>query len=81
MSFSYAVIGAGRQGLAAAYDLAVHGDASNILFLDAHEDAAHAAAARVNALVGRDVADGERGDASNPAAIASRLAGTRAIHG
>jgi lysine 6-dehydrogenase len=79
MSFSYAVIGAGRQGLAAAYDLAVHGDASSILFLDANEDAALAAAARVNALVGRAVAEGQRGDASNPPAIASRLAGTHAI--
>ncbi len=79
MSCTYAVIGAGRQGLAAAYDLAVHGDASDILFLDANEDAAQAAAARVNALVGRTVADGQRGDASNPPAIASRLAGAGAI--
>ena len=40
MSFTYAVVGAGRQGVAAAYDLAVRGDASRILFLDLDEAAA-----------------------------------------
>jgi len=79
MSFSYAVIGAGRQGVAAAYDLAVRGDASSILFIDANEDAARAAAARVNTLAGSSVARGEPGDASNLAAISARLAGTQAI--
>ena len=79
MSFRYAVIGAGRQGVAAAYDLAVRGDASSIRFLDLDAGAAGTAAARVNALAGRQVASGERGDASDAAAIAAQLAGTQAI--
>ncbi len=59
MSFTYAVVGAGRQGVAAAYDLAVRGDASRILFVDLDEAAASpSAAARVNALAGRQVAAG-----------------------
>jgi len=79
MSFTYAVVGAGRQGVAAAYDLAVHGDASRILFVDLDEGAARSAAARINALADRQVADGAGGDASNPAAMAVQLAGTQAI--
>ena len=31
MSFTYAVVGAGRQGTAAAYDMARFGDASRVL--------------------------------------------------
>jgi lysine 6-dehydrogenase len=61
MSFAYAVVGAGRQGVAAAFDLAVRGDASRILFVDLDEAAAREAAARVNALTGRDLASGSRG--------------------
>ena len=45
MSYTYAVVGAGRQGVAAAFDLAVRGDASRILFVDLSEAAATEAAA------------------------------------
>jgi lysine 6-dehydrogenase len=79
MSFTYAVVGAGRQGVAAAYDLAVRGDASRILFVDVDQSAASEAAARVNALAGRQVAVGDRGDASDVRAMAALLAGTQAI--
>ena len=79
MSYTYAVIGAGRQGVAAAYDLAVRGDASRILFIDLDEAAAEAAAARVNTLSGRAVAAGARGDASGAQAMAAMLAGTQGI--
>jgi len=79
MSYTYAVIGAGRQGVAAAYDLAVRGDASRILFIDLDEAAAEAAAARVNTLSGRAVAAGARGDASDAQAMAAMLAGTQGI--
>jgi len=81
MSFSYAVIGAGRQGVAAAFDLAVRGDASSILFIDANEDAARAAAARVNALAGRAVAEGRHGDAADLSTLKNSLAGVHAILG
>ena len=79
MSFTYAVVGAGRQGVAAAYDLALRGDASRILFVDLDDAAAQAAAARINTLTGRDLAVGVRGDASDERAIRARLAGTQAI--
>ncbi|MFO7693395.1 MAG: saccharopine dehydrogenase C-terminal domain-containing protein [Vicinamibacterales bacterium] len=79
MSFTYAVVGAGRQGVAAAYDLAVRGDASRILFVDLREAAAREAAARVNTLAGRQVADGRHGDASDVEAMTAALAGSQAI--
>ena len=79
MSYTYAVIGAGRQGVAAAYDLAVRGDATRILFIDLDEAAAREAAARVNTLSGRAVAAGARGDASDAQAMAAMLAGTQGI--
>ena len=79
MPFTYAVVGAGRQGVAAAFDLAVRGDASRILFLDLDDAAAAEAAARVNALAGRALAAGARGDASDEHAMAAQLAGTQAI--
>ena len=56
MSHRYAILGSGRQGTAAAYDLAVHGDAAAILLADLHPQQAQSAAARVNHLAGRDVA-------------------------
>ena len=52
MSFAYAVVGAGRQGVAAAFDLAVRGNPSRILFVDREAAAARRAAERVNALTG-----------------------------
>jgi lysine 6-dehydrogenase len=79
MSFTYAVVGAGRQGVAAAYDLAVRGDASRILFLDLDEAAAREAAARINTLTGRALASGTRGDASDAQAMTALLAGTHGI--
>lgn len=54
--YEYKIVGAGRQGTAAAYDLAVRGEARKIVMADAREDVARASAARVNELAGRDVA-------------------------
>ncbi len=56
MSFTYAVVGAGRQGTAAAYDMARFGDAATVKIADADPDAAQRAATRVNDLLGRAVA-------------------------
>ena len=79
MSFTYAVVGAGRQGVAAAFDLAVRGDASRIRFLDLSDTAASEAAERVNTLAGRRLAEGRQADASDARAMAAQLAGTQAI--
>jgi len=56
MSYAYAIVGAGRQGVAAAYDLAVFGDASRILFVDRDAAIAVGAADAINRLVGSRVA-------------------------
>jgi lysine 6-dehydrogenase len=79
MSHTYAVVGAGRQGVAAAYDLAVRGQASRIQLIDLDERAARRAADQINVLVGRPVASGAAGDAADEAAMAAALAGTQGI--
>lgn len=56
MSFHYAVIGSGRQGTASAYDLSIHGQASQIIMIDRDERTGRSSAARINRLVGRKVA-------------------------
>ena len=58
--FRYVVLGSGRQGTAAAYDLARFGDAARVVMADARLDIARKAAARVNDLLGREVAEAAR---------------------
>ena len=58
MGHRYAVLGAGLQGTAAAYDMARFGDADQVILLDRELEVARAAAARVNRLIGSDVAIG-----------------------
>ena len=53
MAFRYAVIGAGMQGTAAAYDLARFGDAAEIRLADQDPIRAERAAAHLNRLLGR----------------------------
>jgi lysine 6-dehydrogenase len=55
MSHRYAVIGSGRQGTAAAYDLARFGDAEHILLADQSLSQAERASARVNQLIGQQI--------------------------
>ena len=69
MDFRYVVFGAGKQGTAAAYDLAVHGDASEVILVDINQQAAGAAAERINRLVGRGVASGVGLDIHDEAAV------------
>jgi lysine 6-dehydrogenase len=75
MPFSYIVLGAGRQGIAAAYDLARFGEASRLVLADA--DAAHAKAAadRVNQLIGSAVADSIALDVRDENAVARAIKG------
>jgi len=51
MSYSYIVLGAGRQGIAAAFDLVLFGEASRVTLADYDGERARAAAERVNKLV------------------------------
>jgi lysine 6-dehydrogenase len=73
MGFTYAVVGAGRQGTAAAYDMARFGDADAVLVGDLDVEAAGRSAERVNALVGRRVAEPRRVDAADGADLRSFL--------
>ena len=57
MAYSYLVLGAGRQGIAAAYDLAHFGQASRVTLADCNRGRAQAAADTVNYLVRNRIAD------------------------
>jgi lysine 6-dehydrogenase len=56
MEYTYAVLGAGRQGTAAAYDMGLRGDASSIMLADADYETACRSAERVNRLLGASLA-------------------------
>ena len=75
MTFRYVILGSGRQGTAAAYDLARFGDAARIVMADVHVDAARQAAVRVNDLVGREVAEATAVYASETPSVKAALAG------
>ena len=54
MKYVYGIIGAGRQGTAAAYDLCVNGEAAEVWLGDAQIEQSGAAADRVNRLLNQD---------------------------
>jgi lysine 6-dehydrogenase len=57
MKHTYAVLGGGRQGTAAAYDMARFGDAKRVLIADVDRAAAEASARRVNTLLDSRIAE------------------------
>jgi len=71
MGYRYAIIGAGRQGTAAAYDLGRHAQAEFILMADTDPQAAENAAERVNTLLGSDLARATALDARDQAGVIS----------
>jgi lysine 6-dehydrogenase len=73
--YTYAILGAGRQGTAAAYDLAKFGDAQKIILADVREETATQAADRINRLIGREVALAQQLDVSDRTALAKTLHG------
>lgn len=75
MGYRYVVIGSGRQGTAAAYDLARFGEAESIVMADLDKSRADSAAARINRLIGRDMARSIQLDASDYPALVSVLQG------
>ncbi len=75
MSYIYAVLGAGRQGTAAAYDMVKFGEASQVLIGDVRLDAAQRSAARVNRLIGQEVAEAHQVDVTNPDQLRTFLTG------
>lgn len=75
MGYRYAVVGAGRQGTAAAYDLGKFGDAEDIVLADIDLGKATRAAARLNSLRGRAVARPVPIDVRDPAAVQRAIDG------
>ncbi len=71
--FTYLVLGAGRQGTAAAYDMARWGNAERVLLADQDPGVAHSSSERVNKLLGRQVAFPLQVDASDPASLTPAL--------
>ena len=73
--YNYTVIGAGRQGTAAAYDLARFGDAERILLADINLIVAQQAAQRINDLIGKKIAEGRQLDVSDQESVTQALGG------
>lgn len=74
----YAVLGAGRQGTAAAYDMARWGNAHRIIIADRDIEAARRAADRVNRMVGAAIAEPAQVDVTDLAAVEEMLRGVDA---
>ena len=77
--YTYAVLGAGRQGTAAAYDMAKFGQASKVTIGDVDLGQARRAANHVNRLTGRRVAECTKVDVRRPAQIRRFLKGVDAL--
>jgi lysine 6-dehydrogenase len=73
MSIRYAVIGAGRQGTAAAFDFARFGDAEFILLADSDASRAQCSAERINQLTGCGISHAASVDAGDEIAVTSLL--------
>jgi lysine 6-dehydrogenase len=71
--YRFGVLGAGRQGTAAAYDLITRGEAESVTLADRDLPAAQRAAERVNDLSGTDRAHAIMVDATDHAALVAFL--------
>jgi len=79
MSHTFAVLGAGRQGTAAAYDMARWGDADRVILADYDLEVARDAAERVNRLMGKTIAAPVQVDVTDLAAVERVLRGVDAF--
>jgi len=73
--YTYAVLGAGRQGTSAAYDLAKFGEANRIFLVDRDQRTAYDSAKRINQLIGHEIAFGKALDVSDRTALDAFLPG------
>src|SRR2546428_3237347 len=71
--YRYGIVGAGRQGTAAAYDLIVRGEAASAVLADIDPASAHKAAERVNRLTRSERASAARVDAADRSSLAGFL--------
>jgi lysine 6-dehydrogenase len=75
----YVVLGAGRQGRAAAWDLARHGDAGEVVLADVDENLAVQAARQIAPRDAPVRVTSARGDASRPESLVDLLRGADAV--
>ncbi len=75
MVYRYAVIGAGRQGTAAAYDMAKFGDAKSVTLYDLDLKTAEEAARRVNLLLNREIVSAKKIDVTAEEHLTNELKG------
>ena len=71
--YRYGIVGAGRQGTAAAFDLIVRGEAASVVLADIAPASARQAAERVNRLARSERASAARVDAADRPALAEFL--------
>ena len=79
MKYTYAVLGAGRQGTASAYDMARWGEAKRVILGDMDLEAAQRAARRVNQLTGTQIAEAVQVDVTDASALEHVLQGVDAF--
>ncbi len=73
MAKVYAVIGAGRQGLASAYDFVINGNAEKVIIADNNFEAATVSAQKINSLTKTNLCTPVQADASDIKEIAALL--------
>lgn len=78
MAFHYVILGTGRQGVAAAYDLLRFGDAGKVVLADNDERRAAEAVNTLNRLLGDGRATARTVDVSNESALLDLLRGSDA---
>jgi lysine 6-dehydrogenase len=79
MGYKYVVLGAGRQGVAAAYDLLRYGQAQSVVVADREAELARRAADRVNGLLQSGVAESAVVDVTVENALVRLLRGVDAV--
>jgi len=79
MAYRYGILGAGRQGIAAAYDLARFGEAERVTLFDLDLERAHEAAERVNRLASVSVAKAAQLDVSDHERLIEAVRGLAAV--
>jgi lysine 6-dehydrogenase len=79
MAYTYAVLGAGRQGTASAYDMARWGEANRVILIDRELAFAERAAKRVNHLIGAKVAEAVQAEVTDMVALERALTGVHAF--
>ena len=79
MGFIYAIIGGGRQGTAAAYDMVKNGDAEKVLIGDIILNNSQKAAKRVNNLLNTNIVEAHQLDVNDKLGLKDFLTGVNAF--